>query len=127
VPGATLETHRLYRARTNSAWEATTLRKVVILASKPSYAEAKAAAEKISKAVGVPFSTRGVNINSPRYAPRMDNACKCLSVERSSAYEGMKPNLFIVVGAIDEEADRFKEKVPDAYVKQLTVYYGCRN
>jgi hypothetical protein len=73
------------------------------------------------------------------YAPRRyDNECNisdpkpCITVERSEAYEGFKPGLYIVVAGVlgrDEERSQrlnvARRIVPEAYVKQTTIYLGC--
>jgi hypothetical protein len=73
------------------------------------------------------------------YAPRRyDSECglvpskPCITVERSEAYEGFKPGLYIVVGGILDRSEEREKRlaaarklVPGAYVKQTAIYMGC--
>lgn len=77
-----------------------------------------------------------------RYVSRRDDECgdgrgnpraPCVTVELSSAYDGFEPGYFIVVaGVMWRSAERnlrleqVREVVPDAYVKETTLYLGCR-
>ena len=69
-----------------------------------------------------------------QYAPRRDDWCRdkaCVSVERSEAYEGFRPGLYIVVAGIVGRKDAgarleaARRIVPTAYVKETTLYMGC--
>jgi len=97
---------------------------VAILSVYPGFAEARADAEKISKAGGVPFSMEGRvfdkkrgliypdNLDDPAFAgsyvARRDNLTNTLkgdpdgylSVERSDGYDGFKAGYYIVVAGV---------------------------
>jgi len=128
---------------------------ILVVGSYRSYGEALRAAKSLSARSGLPYGDRGMIYDKKRgliwpddnsdemwagrYAPRRyDNECdmaesgSCLTVERSGAYEGFTPGLYIVVsGVLDRTEDRAtrlaaaREVVPGAYVKQTTVYLGC--
>ncbi len=129
---------------------------MLVLGSFKTYAPARRAARAWSKRSGHPYSARGMVYDKKRglvfaddfpdsiwagaYAYRRthgecsenDEGKLCLTVERSEAYEGFVPGLYIVVGALvsggDEQAKLLAEArkvVPAAYVKQTTLYLGC--
>lgn len=128
---------------------------ILVVGSYRSYGEALRAARSLSARSGLPYGDRGMihdkkrgliwpdnssdEMWAGRYAPRRyDDECNiagsgpCLTVERSGAYEGFTPGLYIVVsGILDRSEDRAtrlaaaREVVPGAYVKQTTVYLGC--
>lgn len=99
---------------------------VAILSVYSKFAEAKADAEKIAKATGVPFSMEGRVFDAKRgliypdnfedevfrgaYVARRydttvlrgDQETPFLSVERSDGYQGFKPGFYMVVAGIQE-------------------------
>ena len=115
-----------YACGTVSAQESTFMenRWVAILSVYSGFAEARADAEKISKAGGVPFSMEGRvfdkkrgliypdNLDDPAFAgsyvARRDNLTNTLkgdpdgylSVERSDGYDGFKAGYYIVVAGV---------------------------
>jgi hypothetical protein len=128
---------------------------ILILGSYRSYDEALRAAKSFSTRSTYPYGSRGMVYEKERgliwpddsldeawagrYAPRRyDNECDirdarpCVTVERSEGYEGFSPGLYIVVGGVlgrdKRRAERLAEArkiVPNAYVKQTTIYLGC--
>jgi hypothetical protein len=110
---------------------------VVILGSESDLATAEHKAREISAKTGIRFSNEGYTFDDKRqrpvhgrkhegqYYPRTsqcEDGTNCITVERSSAYASFTPNLFIIVGAVvTEEAPesfaKYREVVPDAYVK----------
>lgn len=128
---------------------------VVILGVYKDFSEAKADAQKFSKASKIPFSMRGnifdkKGLHYPKnfedemyageYLARRGNATRegdkdleeHLSIERSEGYQGFAKGYYIVVGTIAEtskdglaQAERFKAFAPDTYVKKTTIYMGC--
>jgi hypothetical protein len=128
---------------------------ILVVGSYKTYEAALAAAQSFSLRSGYPYGSRGMVYDKQRgliwpddsddeiwagqYAPRRyDNECNisdpksCITVERSEAYEGFKPGLYIVVAGVlrrdGERAQRLnvaRKIVPEAYVKQTTIYLGC--
>jgi hypothetical protein len=128
---------------------------IVILGVYKDFAEAKADAQKFSKASSVPFSMRGnvfdkKGLHYPKnfddelyageYLARRTNAHgeagqeleEYLSIERSDGYDGFAKGYYIVVGAVAEtakdglaQAERFKAFSKDTYVKKTIIYMGC--
>ena len=124
---------------------------LLIVGSHGAYAPALAAAKAFSRASGIAYDAQGMIYDKKRgliwpddssdetwagqYAPRRYDQCRsgpCVTVERSEAYDGFRPGLYIVVAGIvghDDESDaRLKAAraiVPSAYVKQTTLYMGC--
>ena len=128
---------------------------VVILSVYRDFPAAKADAERIAKASGVPFSMNGMiydqkglrypddfedEVFAGLYVSRRQNGTEIngefveqhLSVEKSEDYEGFAPGYYMVVGCIAESAQEAKERVahfkasaPDAYVKKAEIYLGC--
>lgn len=127
---------------------------ILVLGSYKSYDEALRAAKTFSSPTH-PYGSRGMIYDKERgliwpddsddeawagrYAPRRyDNECDirdprpCITVERSEGYEGFTPGLYIVVGGVLARDERRAERlaaarkiVPEAYVKQTTIYLGC--
>lgn len=135
--------------------EQTLPRWVVILGVYKDFAEAKANAQKIAKASGVPFSMNG-NIFDKKglrlpddaddptwagqYLARRGNTAheagkdleEHISIEKSAGYEGFAKGFYIVVGTIAEtkeaglaQEERFKAAAPGTYVKKTRIYMGC--
>jgi hypothetical protein len=128
---------------------------ILVVGSYKSYDEALRAAKLFSSRSAYPYGSRGMVYDKERgliwpdnssdevwagqYAPRRyDNECDiresrpCITVERSEGYEGFTPGLYIVVGGVlgrdPERVERLataRKIVPDAYVKQTTIYLGC--
>jgi hypothetical protein len=128
---------------------------ILVLGSYKSYPEAVRAAKSFGGRSDYPYGSRGMVYDKARgliwpdddkdemwagaYAPRRhDRECglalskPCVTVERSEAYEGFTPGLYIVVaGVLDRSEEREKRLaevrrlVPDAYVKQTAIYMGC--
>lgn len=114
---------------------------LLILGSDPILAKAEAKAREISRKTGVPFSTEGYSLDPKTkrakfvrayegdYEPRTSQCegdAECITIERSSAYASLTPKLFIIVGAVLEEAapeslSKYRASVPDAYVKFSTL------
>lgn len=128
---------------------------VLVLGSYKSYPEALRAAKSLGAGFDYPYGSRGLVYDKKRgliwpddskdeawagaYAPRRyDDECglallkPCISVERSEAYEGFTPGLYIVVGGILDRSEEREKRlaaarklVPAAYVKQTAIYMGC--
>jgi len=128
---------------------------ILVLGSYRSYDEALRAAKLFSARSTYPYGSRGMVYEKKRgliwpdgsrdeawaglYAPRRyDNECDirnsrpCVTVERSEGYEGFTPGLYIVVGGVlgrdRQRVERLaaaRKIVPEAYVKQTTIYLGC--
>jgi hypothetical protein len=128
---------------------------ILVLGSYKSYGEAQRAARWFGSRSTYPYGSRGMVYDKERgliwpddsedegwagrYAPRRyDNECNirdprpCTTVERSEGYEGFTPGLYIVVGGVLGRDERRVERlaaarkiVPEAYVKQTTIYLGC--
>jgi hypothetical protein len=124
---------------------------ILVVGSYASYPAALAAAKAFSRASGVAYESQGMIYDKKRgliwpddssdevyagqYAPRRYDQCgdkSCVTIERSAAYEGFRPGLYIVVaGIVGRDSDgeaRLKAAraiVPFAYVKQTTLYMGC--
>jgi hypothetical protein len=128
---------------------------VLVLGSYKAYPEALRAAKSIGARSDYPYGSRGMVYDRERgliwpddseddiwagaYAPRRyDRECglalskPCVTVERSEAYEGFTPGLYIVVGGILDRSDEREKRlaavrklVPAAYVKQTAIYMGC--
>lgn len=128
---------------------------VVILAAYKNFPEAKADGERIAKASKLQFSMRGMIYDKKglRFPDKFDdptwageylmrrgndwwigdkNIGDHISIEKSSAYPGFAPHLYIVVGSIAatpqqaaKELERFKTFAPQAYVKKTKIYLGC--
>ena len=139
---------------------------LIILASEKSLAAAVKKARVISAKSGVAFSDEGFSIDPETkeerfrrpvyeklrydgdYTPRIGDSCKddmgkqideCITVESSSSYANLAPNLYIVVGGVidpiyygdgpkSEEIDvvrskvaRYRKSVPDVYVKYTAL------
>lgn len=130
-------------------------RQVIILASSKSYQDVLAKAKDLSLKTGMVFSTREMIYDDKRglilpdnhedesyagsyYLRRYNNDCgnslsECLSIEKSDAYEGFTPGLYILVAGIHEEGSaelsaklaQLKKTVPDAYAKKTKIFMGC--
>lgn len=128
---------------------------VVILSVYKDFPAAKADAERLAKASGVPFSMNGMiydqkglrypddfedEVFAGQYVSRRQNGTEIagefveqhLSVELSDDYQGFAPGYYMVVGCIAESAEegkakvaQFKSSAPDAYVKKTEIYLGC--
>ncbi len=125
---------------------------VLVVGSHRSYHAAVRAAKTFSETSGISYSSQGMIFDEARgliipdddpdeayrgqYVPRRyDDACdqgRCVTVERSDAYDGFRPGLYIAVAGIlgrDAEARaRLKQAqriVPTAYVRQTILYMGC--
>jgi hypothetical protein len=128
---------------------------VLVVGSYRSYGAALRAARSYSQRSGHPYASRGMVYDKKRgliwpddiedeiwagaYAPRRyDSECApwngspCVTVERSTEYEGFAPGFYIVVGGIldhsPERAQRLAEArqlVSGAYVKDTDIYLGC--
>ena len=125
--------------------------RVFVLFSSPDWRAADAKAKELSKKAKVPYKTRELKYNADQgrltwpadfreetlrgvYVPRVDNACgiylttcngcwadRCLSVENSYAYKGLKSGLFIVVSGVDHGISYnflsgYKSLAPDGIV-----------
>lgn len=128
---------------------------VVILSVYKDFPAAKADAERLAKASGMPFSMNGMiydkkglhypddyedEVFAGLYVSRRHNGAEIagefveqhLSVEISDDYQGLVPGYYIVVGCIAESAEegdkwvaQFKSSAPDVYVKKTEIYLGC--
>ena len=130
---------------------------VLILGSYTDFHEAQSQALAISRRAKTPFSMRGMlydkkrglihpenDSNSPdagsyilrRYnTTRLrgsDEESEYISIERSDAYPGFAPHIYIIVGGIynnNKQASaalvRFKPLIPDVYTKKTKIYMGC--
>lgn len=128
---------------------------ILIVGTFDDFSAARGAAETFAKSSGLPFASRGMVLDEKRgliwpdkfedamwagsYSPRrFDGECAapaatgCVTVERSEAYDGFSPGHYIVVaGVLDKDGDRqgrlaaARAVVPDAYIKQTTLYLGC--
>lgn len=155
-PGARLVPVKMPKHGTDE-WLATPFLRlgVLVLGSFRSYEDAVRTAKWFSSRSGLPYGSRAMIYDDKRgliwpddsedqvwagaYAPRRyDNECDmhaprpCITVERSEAYEGFTPGLYIVVGGVlrrdQERAERLaaaRKLVPQAYIKQTTIYLGC--
>jgi hypothetical protein len=110
-------------------------RHVVILSVYPSFPAAKADAEKIARASGVPFSMEGRVHDRERgliypddfpdevfrgsyvarrfdttWLPGAEAETRYLSVERSDGYEGFKPGFYMVVAGIESSPEAAAER-----------------
>jgi hypothetical protein len=118
-------------------------RPLVILGSDKDLASAEARARAISRRTGAVFSNEGYYLDRAtkqayyhrqhdgEYIPRWQ-ACEaselCITIELSSGYAQLAPNLYIVVGAAGSEVTRaavarYRKVVPDSYVKRSTLAY----
>ncbi|MBX7149286.1 hypothetical protein K1X76_09370 [bacterium] len=128
-------------------------KKVLILGSFADYNEALKAAKNISKKSDVLYATRGLVYDAKkglywpasdtmvsgeylarRYNEDCDNQSTiCLTIEKSEYYNGFKPKFYIIVGGIYDKTDPeakiqlnfFKKYIPDAYLKETSIYMGC--
>lgn len=128
---------------------------IVILSVYKNFHQAKADAERIAKASGVPFSMNGMiydkkglrypdnyedEVYAGTYVSRRFNGTEIngkvfehnLSIEKSDDYQGFASGYYIVVGCIAESADegkaqaaKYKKHAPDAYVKKTELFLGC--
>jgi hypothetical protein len=125
---------------------------ILVVGSHRSYYAAVRVAKTFSDASGISYSSQGMIFDESRgliipdddpdepyrgqYVPRRyDDGCdqgRCVTVERSDAYDGFRPGLYIVVAGIlgrDAEAKaRLKQAqriVRTAYVRQTILYMGC--
>ena len=129
-------------------------RGVVVAGSFETYAAALEAATRVADRSGLPYDSRGLihdrerglvlpdsakGPDAGRYLSRRHDECgaarrPCISVERSSAYDGFEPGLFIVVAGVmrrsearDVRLAALRRVVPDAYVKETNLWMGCRH
>jgi hypothetical protein len=127
---------------------------LLVVGSSRKYHEAVRAAKSFSRAAAMPYSSQGYvldesrgmvlpddhpdDIHAGEYLPRRyDGACdgeRCVTVERSEAYEGFPNGYYLVVAGIvgrDAEAKsrlaQARRIVPTAYVRQTILYMGCRH
>lgn len=125
---------------------------LLIVGSHGTYRAALAAAKAFSAASGIAYDSQGMTYDAKRglilpddsddeiyagqYMRRRYDSCSgndtCVSVERSEAYEGFRPGLYIVVAGVvghgaeaDERLKVARKIVPSAYIKQTTLYMGC--
>jgi len=132
---------------------------LVIVAAATTPDGAIEAGRAIASKAGVPFSTRGLLVkdddlrfpedhDDEAYAGgyllrRIEDDCgmsakpnegvlgPCLTVERSSAYPGLKPGLFLVLARITDRNEAasavaaWRKIVPGAYAARTTIYMGC--
>ena len=128
---------------------------VVILSAYKDFKPAKADAERIAKASGVPFSMNGMiydkkglrfpdnyedEVFAGVYISRRFNGTEIngtvveqnISIEKSDDYQGFAPGYYIVVGCIAESADegqaqaaKYKKHAPSTYVKKTELFLGC--
>ncbi len=99
---------------------------LMILASAKTSADAEKKAKEISEKVNVPFESH--SFSDDLYKPRVSNYDDKdhLTVEISSKYNNLTPNLFIVVGgvvSIDSKNlfSKYKSAIPDSYIKFTKV------
>lgn len=125
---------------------------LLIVGSHGSYRDALAAAKAFGTTSGIAYDSRGMIYDAKRglilpddsdddvlagqYVRRRYDTCgrgstPCVTVERSEAYEGFRPGLYIVVAGVgsgaeaDERLKLARKIVPSAYIKQTTLYLGC--
>jgi hypothetical protein len=125
---------------------------LLIVGSHGAYRDALAAAKAFSAASGIAYDSQGMiydakrglilpddaddDIYAGQYVRRRYDTCgggkPCVTVERSEAYEGFRPGLYIVVAGVvgrgaeaDERLKLARKIVPSAYIKQTTLYMGC--
>ncbi len=128
---------------------------IVILSVYKNFHQAKAEAERIAKASGVPFSMNGMiydkkglrfpdnyedEVFAGTYIARRHNGTEVkgtvfeqnISIEKSDDYQGFAPGYYIVVGSIAESADegkaqtaKYKKHAPGTYVKKTELFLGC--
>lgn len=126
---------------------------LVIVGSHATYRAAVAAAKAFGAASGIAYESQGMIYDAKRglilpdddddeiyaghYVRRRYDTCgsrgnPCVTVERSDAYEGFRPRLYIVVAGVvgrgaeaDERLKLARKFVPSAYIKQTTLYMGC--
>jgi hypothetical protein len=124
---------------------------LLVVGSHRSYHAAVRAARTFSDASGIPYGSQGMIFDESRgliipdddpdeayrgrYVPRRYDSCdqeRCVTVERSDGYDGLRPGLYIVVaGILGRDADaraRLRQAqrfVPTAYVRQTILYMGC--
>ncbi len=140
------------KSKTDIESSYTALRRVIILGSFKDFNQAVVQAKEISQQSSIPFSDRGMIFDSKKglvfkktegsepwesyYFGRRDNSCgpnmpNCISIERSSFYSGFTKDYYIIIGGISaahEEnnlLNQYKKVVPDAYIKNTTLYMGC--
>jgi hypothetical protein len=125
---------------------------LLVVGSSPSYKVAVDAAKRFSQASRLPYDTQGMVFDrqrglivpdsdpdeafAGRYVSRRDDECDgpCVTVERSEAYPGFTPNLYIVVAGIvgpgaegEARLRAVRTHVPGAYLKPTILYVGCRH
>ncbi len=138
-----------------SPQEGYTTREVLILGSYKDYAQAVKVAQELKQKTGSGYSNRGLIYDTKKgliwpensdafpgeyMARRYNDECGqettfCITVERSDAYSGFRPDYYIIVGGIYDqntpEAKQglsfYKKTVPDAYLKKSDIYMGCRS
>ena len=99
---------------------------LMILGSSKTALEAEKKAKDISEKVKIAYESHSFSDES--YTPRVSNCDgkDCLTVEISSKYNKLTPNLFIVVGGIISKDSeklflKYKSIVPDTYIKYTSV------
>src|SRR5262245_29462350 len=134
--------------------EMTVKKDLVIIASTKSYDAAKRVATSAAEKLSVPLDLRGLTYNQkaglslpeqecrdefdtyPCYPPRgrWDDGVY-VSVEHTSGYPSLTPGMYIVVVAnSDHGSSTVREALahaqvpyPDAYIRTVDVYLGCRH
>jgi hypothetical protein len=142
----------LERKVDESLAEQTSPVELLIVKSTPKYDEARRVAENAAQRLGIPLKLRGLmphdarGLSLPKQdcdALKWDYPCylargrydegEYVSIEHSSAYDELAPDLYVVVAASclkgDPETKRMRPRAkpafPDAYVRTVDVYFGC--
>lgn len=136
--------------------EAWVSEQVLILLSTREYGTALRFAKQSSRRLQIPLNLRKLKAHPrqgltfsreeceqsafsyPCYVPRgrigeESEGKEGISIEHSSAYEGLKRNYYIVVAGVFPASskegipllERIKKEYPDAYLKPMKVYQGC--
>jgi hypothetical protein len=124
----------------------------VIVRSTGTYRDARRAATNAANRLGMPIDLRGLSphrkggltftkkecednaFDYPCYIARgRDDDGRYVSIEYSTAYDGFRPGLYVVIVASDAKGGRIaadaaaaaRKVFKDAYVRRTGVYVGC--
>jgi hypothetical protein len=122
---------------------------LVIVGTGTDFPALKRDAQRIATLMGRSFSMQGMVYDGTLHANGEDDGftgyfCRrydsesdgipYLSIEKSGAYPGLKPGLYIIVARICDtpkaarrEVQAMRKFVPDAYTRKTEIYYGCRH
>lgn len=154
-PQAKLLPLKLDPSETDPSYFSPPTRRLLILAKRDDFQDARTLAEELSQNSGIPFATRGMVYDTSRgwawpedypdliqagvyFARTYNQECddkqvQCISIERSDFYRGFNEGRYLILGGVFETGDlrsktmlrQAKKATARAYLQTAEIQLGC--